>query len=953
EVWRWNGTTWLKIGGDSLNSGWGAGFEAVRSMRNIAGTVYAGLGDSAGDADLWSWNGTTWSQVGGDGISGSWSANYEGIYAIGTDGTDIYAGLGTGNGDGEVWRLSSGTWSQIGGDGVNGSWATNFGDTVYALPSNGTTVYAGIYDTAGGGYLYSWDGSAWTALGGQYINNSWGYYGQGSVEVLQVSGESLYAGIGSAAGSAQIWRLNGSSWSLIGGQGVNNSWAPNTYDQISSMSSHEGNLYVGLGITAGEAEVWMWNGSTWSQIGGDGVSGGWNAVYEEVNSLASFNGNLYAGLGNSNSDAEVWMWDGTIWDKIGGDGESSSWGANYDRVSSMAIYKGNLIAGLGGTAAGEAELWQWDGTIWDKIGGDVENSSWDSTFEQVESLIQFNNRLYVGLGNGAGDGEVWELNDTTWTKIGGDDLNNSWADGTYERVRTLATYNGDLYAGLGSSTGEGEVWKYSNGNWEKVGGNSVNTSWANTMEEVESFSTYQGKLYAGTGNTANADATVWSLGDNGYLQSTTSSFNTDWRHIAATYDGSTMKLYIDGVQNSSLSKTFSVATSNRDLRIGTGYGGREYGKPQARFQGLIDEVRLSDVSRSSFTTKPYATSPQTLQPQESTRKNGVWHWDTLSHTEIPSGGTITYRLSADEGATWLYWDGSSWVESSNSAEANTVAVITDNFDEFPVTFGGMLWQAMFTGNGNQRVTLDGVNAEATSDTTDPTNNPSNIVAHKANGGTVFAQNDWTNGGSPYFTWDPGDDDESEIKGYCAYVGTDQTANPITTKGLLGTSPESTGGNCQFMVAGASLDLATPGILQTALSTSNDTYYLTLRSIDNAGNVSNSSSQFSFRFDNTAPSNPGYITAPSGFINTKDVSLSWPTSGGNAPSDSNSGMAGLQYRIGPSGTWYGDSHTGLGNMADMLPNDGEYTTHDPTDYANLVEGINTVYFRTWDQAGNVT
>ena len=130
----------------------------------------------------------------------------------------------------------------------------------------------------------------------------------------------------------------------------------------------------------------------------------------------------------------------------------------------MAIYKGNLIAGLGGTAAGEAELWQWDGTIWDKIGGDVENSSWDSTFEQVESLIQFNNRLYVGLGNGAGDGEVWELNDTTWTKIGGDDLNNSWADGTYERVRTLATYNGDLYAGLGSSTGEGEVWKYSNGN---------------------------------------------------------------------------------------------------------------------------------------------------------------------------------------------------------------------------------------------------------------------------------------------------------------------------------------------------------------------------------------------------------------------------------------------------------------------------------------------------------
>ncbi len=952
EVWMWNGTAWSQIGGDSLNSGWAAGFEAVRAMRYIAGILYAGLGDTAGDADLWSWNGATWSQIGGDGLNGSWNTNYEGIYAIGTDGTDIYAGLGTGNGDGEVWRRSGGSWSQIGGDGLNGSWTTNFGDTVYTLPNNGTTVYAGIYDTAGGGYLYSWNGTTWTTLGGQYINNSWGYYGQGSVEVLQVSGEYLYAGLGSASGSAQIWRLSGSTWSLVGGQGINNSWPANTYEQVSSMSSHEGNLYVGLGTTANDSEVWMWNGTTWSQIGGDSLNSGWTTNFEEVNSLASFNGDLYAGLGNSNNDAEVWRWNGATWTKIGGDSLNSGWTTNYDRVSSLAVYKGNLIAGLG-AGAGEAELWQWNGAAWSKIGGDSLNSSWDSTFEQIEALIQFNNKLYIGLGNTAGDGEVWELDDTTWTKIGGDDLNNSWADGTYERVRTLATYNGDLFAGLGSGTGEGEVWRYSAGSWTKVGGNSVNTSWGNTMEEVESFSTYQGKLYAGTGNTANADATVWSLGDNGYLQSTTSSFNTDWRHVAASYNGSTMRIYINGTLENSLSKTFSVATSNRDLLISTGYGGREYGKPQARFQGLIDEVRLSSVSRSSFTTSPYASSPQSLRPQDSVRKNGVWHWDTFSHNETPNGGSVNYRLSSDEGTTWLFWDGLAWSQSNSLTEANTVAVITANFDEFPVTFDGMLWQAVLSGNGSQQVILDGVNADATSDTIDPTSNPSNIVAYKANGGTVLAQDDWTNGGSPYFTWDVGDDAESEVKGYCAYLGTDELADPVTTKGLLGNSPAPTGDNCQFMVTGTSLDLATPGLLSTPLSTTNDTYYLNLRTIDNAGNVTNTSSQFSFRFDNTMPTNPGYITAPSGFINTKDVSMSWPTIGGSAPSDSNSGLVGLQYRIGAGGTWYGDGHTGLGDMADLLNNDGEYNTLETPDYASLIEGINTVYFRTWDLAGNVS
>jgi hypothetical protein len=952
EVWRWNGSSWAQIGGDSLNSGWTTNFETVRSLRYIDGTLYAGLGDTAGDADFWAWNGTSWTQIGGDAINGSWGAGYEAVYAIGTDGSNIYAGLGSSNGDGEVWRYDGSSWTKVGGDGVNGSWPTNFGDSVLTLPNNGSTVYAGTYDTAGGGYMYSWNGTEWTVLGGQYINNSWGYFGQGSVEVLQVSGEYLYAGLGLATGSAQIWRTDGSSWSLVGGQGVNDSWLENTYEQISSMSSHEGNLYVGLGTTTNDGEVWMWDGSSWTQIGGDSLNDGWTTGFEEVNALASFGGDLYAGLGNSNNDAEVWRWDGATWEKIGGDSLNSGWTTNYDRVSALTVLKGRLIAGLG-AGTGEAELWQWDGSAWEKIGGDGFNDSWDSTFEQVESLIQLNNNLYVGLGNSTGDAEVWEYDDTTWTKVGGDGLNDSWVDGTYERVRTLATYNGDLYAGLGSNTGEGEVWRYREGGWTKVGGNSVNGSWANAIEEVESFSAFRGKLYAGTGNTANADATVWTFGDNGFLQSDVSSFDTDWRHIAASYDGLRMRLYIDGELESSIAKAVTVPTSNRDLLIGTGYGGREYGKPQARFAGQIDEVRLSSVARSSFTTKAYATEPQTIMPNESVRKSGVWFWDTLSETATTNGGEITYRLSADQGDSWLYWDGASWTESSDLIDSNPSSVVTANFDEFPVTFDGMLWQAVFGSDGTQQVILDGVSAEATSDTIDPSQNPSNIAAYKTNGGAEIGSGDWTNGGSPYFTWDVGDDDESGVRGYCAYLGTDQSADPITTKGLLGNSPELTGGNCQFIVAGDELDLATAGYLDAPLTSSNDPYYLSLRTIDVAGNVTNDSVQFSFRFDNTPPNNPGFVTAPSGFINTKEVSLSWPTTGASSPSDSNSGIAGLQYRIGVGGVWYGDAHTGLGDTSDLLLNDGEYTTLETPDHASLIEGINTIFFRTWDQAGNVT
>ncbi len=669
--------------------------------------------------------------------------------------------------------------------------------------------------------------------------------------------------------------------------------------------------------------------------------------------MAAYGGNLYAGLGNSANDAEVWRWNGTSWTKIGGDSINSGWTANYERVASLGIYKNKLIAGLG-ASAGDAEAWSFDGTSWTKIGGDGVSSSWaTSIYEQVDAISIYGDNLVVSLGLNAGDAEIWQYDGTSWTKIGGDNVNDSWADSTYERARTLTVYNGNLITGLGNTAGESEVWSYDGTSWTRIGGNNLAGSWGNTVEEVTSFSPYKGKLYAGLGNTANADAAVWTYGDNGFLESATSSFDTNWHHVAATYDGSTMKLFIDSTQNASTSKTFSVATSTKPLFIGASYGGREYGKPASRFAGQLDEMRLSNIARTSFTTKPYATTPQTVQPTQAARQSGVWHWDTLTDTDLPAGGSITYRLSDDGGTTWKYWDGLGWATSNSLTDTNTPAVITDHFATFPVTFSGVLWQAVLSGDGTQQVALDGVSAEATSDSIDPTANPSNIVAYKANGGGALASGAWTNGASPYFTWDGGTDGESGVLGYCAYLGTDANGDPLTTKGQLGTSPAATGGNCQFVVAGTSLDLAQPGILATPLATSNDMLYLNLRTIDKAGNVTGSSAQFQFRFDNTAPANPGYITAPSGFINTKDVTLSWPTAGGSAPSDTNSGLAGLQYRIGPSGTWYGDAHSGTGDIGDLLSNDGTYTTVPTPDYVNLAEGINTVYFRTWDQAGNYT
>ena len=242
-----------------------------------------------------------------------------------------------------------------------------------------------------------------------------------------------------------------------------------------------------------------------------------------------------------------------------------------------------------------------------------------------------------------------------------------------------------------------------------------------------------------------------------------------------------------------------------------------------------------------------------------------------------------------------------------------------------------------------------------SDITPPPTNASAITAHDGSGGATVSSDGWANT-DPYFSWTAGADEigGSGIQGYCLYLGQDSTGNPVTTEGVLGTSPINSGGACQYVVSSANLDTSIAGVLGTALASTGSPYYLNIKAIDNADNVYNgSSAQFEFLYDNVPPTNPSFITAPSEFVSSKNVTLTWATTGGDAPGDDNSGVAGLQYRIGSSGTWYGANHNGSQNMTDLLPNNGSYTTVSTPDYANLIQGNNIVYFRTWDNAGNIS
>jgi hypothetical protein len=140
--------------------------------------------------------------------------------------------------------------------------------------------------------------------------------------------------------------------------------------------------------------------------------------------------------------------------------------------------------------------------------------------------------LYVGLGSTGSDGRVWAYNTGSWMQIGGNGTTGNWESLSNESVNTLVSFNGKLYAGLGTTVsgtnGDAELWEYSGtgSTWTKVAGDGVNSSWnynaspaQGPFESVLRAMEYNGHLYVALGSTAdgatNADSEVWSWSGTG------------------------------------------------------------------------------------------------------------------------------------------------------------------------------------------------------------------------------------------------------------------------------------------------------------------------------------------------------------------------------------------------------------------------------------------------------
>ena len=170
------------------------------------------------------------------------------------------------------------------------------------------------------------------------------------------------------------------------------------------------------------------------------------------------------------------------------------------------------------------------------------------------------------------------------------------------------------------------------------------------------------------------------------------SFNT-WYHVAATFDGTTAKLWVDATEVDSdvTAANWTLQTNTNNFNIAA----RFISSYSHYFDGQIDEIRLSDVARTAsemqtaYRTEAYNSDAHTLllmhfDDQSSspsyvsgTGFSGTVHNHNTGTSNYQSGAIASayllrpkYRTKAtgnwDDASTWQYYNGStsSWEDAT-------------------------------------------------------------------------------------------------------------------------------------------------------------------------------------------------------------------------------------------------------------------------------------------------
>ena len=172
-----------------------------------------------------------------------------------------------------------------------------------------------------------------------------------------------------------------------------------------------------------------------------------------------------------------------------------------------------------------------------------------------------------------------------------------------------------------------------------VNPSTVNGNWRDVI--------YKGNdnyyLEATSSNASKPDAGLIAGGSYADAYGSAALTANSWSYLAETYDGATLRLYVNGTQVASTAHTGAITTSTNQLQIG---GDSIYGQ---YFAGMIDEVRIYNTALTAAQIQTDQTTP-VGSASNPLSAPGTLTANTVSSTEIDlswgaaSGGATSYLV---------------------------------------------------------------------------------------------------------------------------------------------------------------------------------------------------------------------------------------------------------------------------------------------------------------------
>jgi len=347
RVYRWNGSTWQKLGADADGQIWTLHISPAGEL--LAGGAFEKFGTTTVNC-LAKWNGSSWVRVAGGLNPSSTLTPAVGSILSFDDGTFVIGGYIQSVGSifaSNVARLSGETWSNI-GKGIAGTISP-----VVKLPG-GRIVVGGAFSSIDGvpaRNIALWDGLNWSALGE-------GFDGGVSRLAAHPSGDIIAVGqMRNSSGTlvTQLARWKGGAWNV-----VPVTWSNLTVDSLTVLPNGD----VVLGGFGPAGRIARFDGSVWHAMG----SGLERAPTELA---ASANGEVFAVepfyvSSPGTYRARVQKWSGTSWSMVGS--ASDVWPS----IKSIAVLPdGQLVIGTMSTEGFTGAIYRWNGSSWSQLGGGV------------------------------------------------------------------------------------------------------------------------------------------------------------------------------------------------------------------------------------------------------------------------------------------------------------------------------------------------------------------------------------------------------------------------------------------------------------------------------------------------------------------------------------------------------------------------------------------------------